>query len=360
MSARKNTFPTALVWLAASLTAQAHDPGLSSLACRFEPGGLVAQLTLARSDVEALCRLDTDHDGRVTPAEFAAAASCLEAAAVDALEVRLDGRLLAPGKPTVQLDTSEAVHLQLLYPCRAGSRLAVRSVVLHSLPRGHRQFASLHQGQSSAAAEAMLDANHDTFDAALAQLPPAASTAFSQFLRLGVTHILTGYDHLLFLFALLVVARRFSSAVRIVTCFTLAHSITLAVATFDLVRIPSRLTEALIAATIVYVGLENLLRRDEPKGRGLLTFAFGLVHGFGFASVLRELGVASGGTGVAVPLFSFNLGVELGQIAVAAAFLPCWWMLKRRPALAPRLVPACSLLVTLAGSGWLVERLWPA
>src|SRR6185295_4944850 len=130
---------------------------------------------------------------------------------------------------------------------------------------------------------------------------------------------LTGYDHLLFLGGLLIACRRFSTMAGIVTCFTIAHSITLALAALDVLAIPSRVVEPLIAASIVFVGIENLVRRGaEPKGRWALTFVFGLVHGFGFASVLRDLGVGRGGHGLLVPLFTFNLGVEVGQVAVAA------------------------------------------
>jgi hydrogenase/urease accessory protein HupE len=118
--------------------------------------------------------------------------------------------------------------------------------------------------------------------------------------------------------------------------------------------------EPLIAASIVYVGVENLVQRGAPKGRWLLTFTFGLVHGFGFASVLRELGVASGTSGIVVPLVSFNLGVEVGQIAVAALVLPVVWKLKRRPSFIPRYVPACSILIALAGGCWLIERVLPS
>ena len=171
-------------------------------------------------------------------------------------------------------------------------------------------------------------------------------------------HILTGYDHLLFLFALLVVTRNFTSALKVITCFTLAHSITLGVAAFDLVQISSRIVEPLIAVTIVYVGVENIWKRGDPHGRWMLTFAVGLIHGFGFASVLRELGVGSRG-GVAMPLFSFNLGVELGQIAVAAIALPIIWQLRKREKFLRYGVPACSVVVALLGAFWFAQRVWP-
>jgi len=175
---------------------------------------------------------------------------------------------------------------------------------------------------------------------------------------MGIRHIWTGYDHLLFLFGLLLVTRNFASAVKIITCFTIAHSITLAVATLSLVHVSSRIVEPLIAASIVYVGVENLFRGDDPKGRWILTFAFGLIHGFGFASVLRELGVGANGGSIGVPLVSFNLGVEIGQIVIAGLILPVIWKLRANPWFLRRWVPVGSVAVTLLGSYWFVQRVW--
>ena len=131
----------------------------------------------------------------------------------------------------------------------------------------------------------------------------AKSTTFNDFLLLGIEHILTGYDHLLFLLSLLIVTRSFWPAFKIITYFTIAHSITLALAGLNIIDIPGNIVEPLIAATIVYVAVENILRDGKPKGRQWLTFFFGLVHGFGFAAVLREMGISSYETGILVPLF---------------------------------------------------------
>ena len=172
---------------------------------------------------------------------------------------------------------------------------------------------------------------------------------------LGVEHILTGYDHVVFLLALLLAGGAFWNTAKIITSFTVAHSITLALAALDVVRIPSSVVEPLIAVSIVYVGVENLLQGDL-RWRWLLTFAFGLVHGFGFASVLRELGVGEAGVGVAVPLVSFNLGVELGQVGIMLLVLPLIWKLRSQPFFVMRCVPACSLLVAMVGGYWLLQR----
>lgn len=180
---------------------------------------------------------------------------------------------------------------------------------------------------------------------------------FWDFLQLGVRHIWTGYDHLLFLFGLLVVCRSFRSVLVIVSCFTVAHSVTLALVTLGAVHLPASLVEPLIAASILFVGVENLVRRGaEAKDRGAVAFGFGLVHGFGFANVLRDLGVGTSGTSVAGPLLGFNLGVELGQLAVAVIVLPLLWQLRTFTWFNRLGVPILSGIIAAIGFYWLLER----
>ena len=194
-----------------------------------------------------------------------------------------------------------------------------------------------------------------TADAEAPGTPPLPG--FRGYARLGVEHILTGYDHLLFILGLLVVCRRFRTVAGIVTCFTVAHSVTLALAALDLVTLSSRVVEPLIAATIVFVGVENLVRGDEPRGRWVLTFAFGLLHGLGFAGALKEIGLGAAGTSIAGPLIAFNLGVEIGQLAVAAPLLALLWKLRALPPFARHGARVISLIVAVVGLVWFVRRL---
>jgi hydrogenase/urease accessory protein HupE len=348
-------------------TAIAHDPGLSTTTVTIGQEGLQAEMTFALQDAEAVTRLDEDLDAEVSRDEMVRGETTLVPVMAEALVIYLDGKPLTHTPPVIKIDDKNNVHVRWEFKGKAASEMSFQSTLLAALPKGHRQFLSVKDVAGGVLGEKMLSAQADSFVLSLAGKSNVAQhegaagmeegqpSTFVDFLKLGVEHILTGYDHLLFLLALLVVTRDFWSSFKIVTCFTIAHSITLGLATFNVVQIPGAIVEPLIAATIVYVGLENLIR-DEPKGRWLLTFIFGLVHGFGFASVLRELGVASGTTGIAVPLFSFNLGVELGQVTVAALVLPIIWRLRVRPAFARRWVPACSMLVVLAGGYWLLER----
>ncbi len=147
----------------------------------------------------------------------------------------------------------------------------------------------------------------------------ATLKTFGNFVRLGIMHIFTGYDHLAFLVGLLIVTTNLQSLIKIITSFTVAHSITLALATFNLVVIPSRWTESLIALSIAYVAAENIWGKRAVE-RYFIAFAFGLIHGFGFSNVLREMDLAR--AHLALSLFSFNLGVEIGQLTFVLALFP--------------------------------------
>lgn len=179
---------------------------------------------------------------------------------------------------------------------------------------------------------------------------------FNRLFLLGVEHILTGYDHLLFLVALLVVTARFWRLFTVVTAFTVAHSLTLALAWFGVIDLPTRLVESLIALSIVYVAIENIL--DKGAGhRWLLAAGFGLVHGLGFYRVLRDLD--QGESGVITTLLSFNLGVEAGQLVIVAVlYAPLiWWAQQqwyRRSAIA-----GSAVILAIAG-WWLIERVFIA
>jgi hydrogenase/urease accessory protein HupE len=341
----------------------AHDPGLSSLTIRQRTNSLEATLTLAVKDAAQVAELDEDHDGIVTQAEFVQTRSQLETGVARQLFIAADGKVANAQSVRSQLDENNNVEVRLNFDAVAFFNLEIRSKIIATLPLGHRQYLQIQDSTGQTLFERLLSA---TTDRATVQVPHTdASTvaleavrSFTNFVSLGVKHILTGYDHLLFLFGLLLVARGFFSSLGIITSFTIAHSITLAVATLHLVQIPSRIVEPLIAASIVFVGIENLLRGDIPTARRMVAFGFGLIHGFGFASALREAGIGSGTGGIVLPLFSFNLGVELGQIMVAAAALPIIWKLRENPTFIARWAPACSAGVVLLGSFWFVQRVW--
>lgn len=319
--------------------ARAHDPGLSSLELHVTSSRIAATLSLAAADARLV--LDEGH-GR------------LDTLALEAIELRIDGlrlRAVVEGRP-VSNDAGAAIHVT--FDRVTGSHLTVRSRVPRRLAFGHRELLTVLDAEGRLLADRMLDAQADELAIDLDRAQQDRGTAV-QFFALGIRHILGGYDHLLFLGALLLRVRRWQEVVKTVTAFTVAHSVTLALAVLGFVRAPGGIVEPLIAASIVFVGLENLLR-GQVDSRWKVTFAFGLVHGFGFAGALQELGVGTHSIDVAAPLASFNVGVEIGQVAVAMLLWPVIRWLNAQAARRVLLAPACSLLVVAAGAYWLIQR----
>ncbi|MDP3838734.1 MAG: HupE/UreJ family protein [Methylococcales bacterium] len=358
-----NKFIVAVFLLSYAQFSAAHDPGLSSTDVIIKAQGVDAKITFSVQDVEALVPMDSDQDAEVTTAEQDAAKPKIAAWVQQGVQLTLDGQVVQPSAAgVVSFDEQNNAHIEFHYLQTPSKQLQLQANFLSKLPAGHKQFVTLKNEAGQGIGEKMLS----QADNVITQAFPVAATSndtetptastFSDFLLLGIEHILTGYDHLLFLFSLLIVTHSFWPAIKIITFFTIAHSITLGLAAFNVIDIPSSIVEPLIAATIIYVGVENIVRGDHPKGRQWLTFFFGLVHGFGFAAVLREMGISSMETGIMLPLFSFNLGVELGQITVAAVFLPIIWWLHKKPLIEPKLTPVCSIFASVAGAYWLIER----
>ncbi len=336
--------------------ATAHDVGLSTAEIQLQSGGVRVTVNFAPRDMDTLASLDTDHDGRVSTNEFHAGQQNIHRVLTAGCVVSHDNSRIEPASVGSKFDADDNIEAQLIFPMlKPGGEISFP--VLRELPAGHRMFVQmigltnetiLGQVIAQDSAPVVLPANDQ---------PHEAPHTFSGFLLLGVEHIGTGYDHLLFLFGLLLVTRTLKSALAVITSFTIAHSLTLAASTLNLVTLRPAITEPLIALSIVFVGVENLIRHGEPKHRWLLTFVFGLIHGFGFASVLRDLGV-TGQSGVALPVFSFNLGVELGQLAIAALLLPILWKLRANETFHRRMVPGCSVLIVGAGGFWFWQRVW--
>ena len=306
-------------------TVLAHDPGLSAAEVRILPDRIVAEVSFARVDVDQ-----------------------------NLGERLLEIKGLGLRHFEAQTPDANSIHFILEFPNSTASELHLSAIALEHLPRGHKQFLSVRDS-NGLLAERMLSAESKDLTITLHSNSGSRSERFFRFLVLGIEHILTGYDHLAFLLAVLLTGGSLASNARIITSFTIAHSLTLALATFGVVTLPATIVEPLIAASIVVVGIENLVHRQLAR-RWLVTFGFGLIHGLGFAQILRELGIATMGIQGAVPLLSFNLGVELAQLSIAAITLPLIWRLQRRPAFMLKHAPALSLLLTLAGVYWFIAR----
>ncbi len=304
--------------------------------------------------------------------------------------VQNDGTACAPRtQRPAHLDArTDKVFVALLYHCaRPLGVLTLRTALFAEDPTPHQVLGTFRHRRalenyllSPAAPEAIIDTPRlaqvgpseasrpgqvhvaapppGAFDAE-ANVPARTGTAtaigngFTAFFVQGVRHILGGIDHVLFVIALVSVVLSFRELAKVVTSFTLAHSLTLALGALDIVRLSPRIVEPLIAASIVYVAVENVAR-PHPRARLAVTFGFGLVHGFGFSSVLRDLGLAS--RNLASALVGFNLGVEAGQLLIVAPLAPLVWWMRRRLGIYPRVHLAVNGLVALVAGWWFVQR----
>ena len=268
------------------------------------------------------------------------------------LTIRAGEQPCRPGRAVVQGSGvgDGRLSLELALDCPGADQLRIRDDWADVFGSHHQTLARI-EGPGGIREIAFLT------DAREAVVPLTASAPSGRlgFFRLGIEHILTGYDHLLFLAALLLGGGGALALLKIVTAFTLAHSLTLALATLGLVHVSVRLIDPLIAASIVWVALENVIRRDGVSRRWIVSFAFGLIHGLGFAEALQPLSLPP--WSLARALLGFNLGVETGQALVIALTIPiALWA--RGASWQARAARATSLAVALVGTVWLVERLF--
>jgi hydrogenase/urease accessory protein HupE len=377
----------------------AHPEGFSGLQVTVEPQSIRASLTLHTRDfgqwfpagkykdyVNDVCRE-------------------LERTIDDVLAIQIDGQPLERQSVKAQQIEVGLIEVEVhwkLPKIDKPAELLVWSKHLILLPRDHQQLLSVEDRRSVPSTEKngkvlLEDILTIERDAAATEIPAVSSTPGApadappaknnqaantdsaptetraprlgdsttshssgiSFFVLGIEHILTGYDHLLFLAALLLTCSNLREAAEIITCFTIAHSVTLALAALDIVSLPGKVVEPAIAGSIVYVAIENLwVKRPAVWRRAVVTFIFGLIHGLGFASVLKDIGLGRLPGGVVWPLVRFNLGVETGQLGVAVLLLPLLAFLRRSARRYDRIVIAASILIALCGAYWLITRVF--
>jgi hydrogenase/urease accessory protein HupE len=309
-------------------------------------GAIAATLSMAESDIAS-----------IAPRGRAEARQALRVLAREAVLLFVDGEPIPSAESEVAIgDGGARVLLSFAIPLSAGTapRVTIRSDVPKRLARGHRELLTVRTN-GAVTTERMFDASSDAVTLDLDAAPSQPHRVWSFFV-VGVRHILTGYDHLVFLAGLILAACTVRELLVALTAFTIAHSVSLALVVIGGVHAPPSIVEPLIAASIAWIGIENLLRaRSRP--RWFLVFGVGLIHGFGFADALIELGFGTSIADVATALISFNGGVEAGQLAAAATMLPLVWAIRSRPAWQARLVPICSLLIAFAGGYWFIQRL---
>jgi len=334
------------VFLTSSREARAHPVGLSQGEYVLEEERLYAGVTFARRELaDAFPWLRRDDEASMLA--FEENKDRLGAWLVEALVVSTPSGSCRGAFAGMRFD-GDGVALALSYTCPArpsGIELDARFV--SELERRHRHVAVFSTGGERHDAVATRERTSLPFG-------ETSRSLFAPLLRMGIEHILTGYDHLLFLLGLVLIGGPIRSLVGAITAFTVAHSITLGLAALGVWAPSARIVEPGIALSIAYVAVENWFARDA-KGRWRITLLFGLVHGFGFAGALREIALSP--SEIPTALFAFNFGVEIGQIAVLAIVFPLV-LLAHKKYMSDRVaMRACNVALALAGIAWFVVRL---
>jgi len=339
--------------------ASAHTVGLSQSDFAMAPDGTVrARLVFSKADAARLGRLDREHDGVLATSE----AEAFRQALAKGVVVRADGAACPPEVQGGGDAEGDGVGLSIVFTCPShATRLDVELPLLDGLPAGHRHVLRLSTAQGSV--DKLLAGADRAASLTLEPGPGAGATSvrheaggstFVGALELGVEHILTGWDHLLFLAALLLGTRELRGVVAAVSAFTVAHSITLAVAALGIYAPGPRWVEPAIAASIAFVAFQNVLQA-RPAHRWRVTFAFGLIHGFGFAGALQELTLAR--ERLVPTLLGFNLGVEAGQLVLVALAVPVLARLRRRASFEDPWVRRTSFAMGIVGAALCVFRI---
>lgn len=360
-----------LSWMPALLLAaplQAHIASNGFLTLQVDRAQVSGALELAIRDSELAVGLDHDGDGKVTWAELRAGQAILQSYVLGHLRLLGQQACTMEFGPVQVNERVDGSYLWLPISAACGGvlkRLSIDYRILDAEDPSHRGLLTLSAHGASQTAVLGGAAQLRSFELD----HPSPWAAFIEYLYAGTWHILNGIDHLLFLLSLLlpaVLVRRenhweavpiaapaFTNTVKVVTAFTLAHSITLSLAAVNVIRLPGRLTESVIAASIIVAALNNVFPR-VTQGRWRIAFAFGLLHGFGFASVLAEMGLPTGAR--LISLVAFNLGVEAGQLAVVLAVMPLAYLLRSSSFYRCGMMPWGSTAIAGVALVWFLQR----
>lgn len=346
----------ALLVLSSAAPAAAHASSVSRGVYQRTAHGAEVELVFARADAALLVpELDRDGDGGIDERELSRGARALMEFSRQGLLLRDAGEPCVARLERASLSERDGVDIRLSFRCARSSALSVTLPFLTRLAPGHRHLA--RREWSRGVAEEVLFGKSAHFELSAPVSTPGAESArrttVASFVKMGCEHILSGLDHVAFLFALLLGVTRLRPLLRVISGFTLAHSLTLALVVLGVCAPPAALVEPAIALSVAYVGVENL-REVKPELRWRVASLFGLVHGLGFASALTDAALPPAAL-VRGPL-SFNVGVELGQLLLVALMLPGLLWIRRRAKLAEKLVPLLSLLVVVSGLCWLALR----
>jgi hypothetical protein len=358
-----------------SSTAYAHKPSDSYLSLKVEQKQIVGQWDIALRDLDFAIGIDSDDNGEITWDEVRAKHKDIAAYAMSHLAFSVNDKMnenVCPIEVGEQMldehsdGTYSVIYFKVL--CKDMSTLNLTYSLLFDLDPQHKGLLKL---TNTAGEVSTAIFSPDNARQVLTMANASNWRQFLDYVKHGIWHIWIGFDHILFLLSLLlpavlamqqnkwVAALRFKTAwfdvLKIVTAFTLAHSITLSLATLDVINLPSRWVESAIALSVILAALNNLFPLFRGQ-RWMLAFVFGLIHGFGFASVLSDLGLPQ--TSLTLALIGFNVGVEIGQMAIVALFLPIAFSIRANWVYQKVLFNGGSCLIIVLATIWLFERVF--
>lgn len=360
----------ALALLLLAPQALAHKPSDSYLSISVDGARITGQWDVALRDLDFAIIVDSNEDGKITWGELRARNPAIDGYLLQHLQLGIDGAPCELGATDHLVDNhTDGAYAVMRFAgqCpRQPKTLDIHYSLFADLdPQHHGLLRLQYQGRTHTA---IFSPERARQSIKLGEVNPLGE--FLAYARDGMWHIWLGYDHIMFLLALLlpaVLIRRdkrwveveafrpaFFKVLKIVTAYTVAHSITLSLAALNIISLPSRFVESTIAASIVVGALNNIYPLLE-KRLWLVAFGFGLIHGFGFASVLMDLGLPQGA--LLVSLVGFNLGVEAGQIVIVALFLPVAFLIRRSWFYHPFTLVAGSSLIAVVALIWMFERL---
>lgn len=345
-----------VIALAAASTASAHPAPFSYLDVRLSASGLAGTLVLHDFDVAHELGVSAP-DALLDPSTLERYAGKLTALIAARLRMSADGRDVQWQITGVRsLPDRTAVEIGYRVPLSSTVGHLTIHAVLFPYDPTHQTFVNIYEDDVLIRQEILSAARSSLEHYSGGR--QGAIAVFLTFTAAGIHHIAIGPDHILFIVGLLLLGGSVLRLLAIVSAFTVGHSITLSLAAMNIVTPPAHIVEPAIALSIVYVGADNLLSTTGARDvRAWIALFFGLVHGFGFASVLREIGLPPRALGIS--LFSFNLGVEIGQAIIVLIVASLLAVLRARsPARARQLVSVGSLVVMLAGAYWFVQRVW--
>jgi hypothetical protein len=361
-----------LALLLAAGSAQAHKPSDSYLTLHADGRTLRGQWDIALRDLEYAVGLDANGDGAITWGELKARHADIDAYVLARLALRVDGAAcrLEPREHLVD-DHSDGAYAVLRFTAQCAAEgyraVEVEYSLFFDLDPTHRGLLRVERGGDTTTG--ILSPERPKLD--VSAQARSKLQQFADYVREGVWHIWIGFDHILFLVSLLLPsvfifsnrqwapAQRFADTFwdvfKVATAFTVAHSITLSLAALSVIALPSRLVESTIALSVVLAALNNIWPLVHGR-RWVVAFGFGLIHGFGFASVLADLGLPR--EALLLALVGFNVGVELGQLAIIAVFLPVAYALRRTWAYRRVVMVGGSAAIALIAATWMIERVF--